>query len=228
MEFLADLHDRIVQHRSVNNSFLDRFGRGEVQGRELDLFCAEYYHFVRRFPKILMGLLANVPDEAMAGEITKILLSELGDGDPAQRHELLYRRFLRSAGLDPAKLIATAPLPTTEAWLSGLERLYSHRTVPIALGASFGTEHMANTMWDHLNPGIERLKRDRPAIDDEYFTFHKLIEDQHEDWMEKAIAALVVDEPGRRQVEQGAWEALDLEAEFWLGIERAAREKQAA
>ena len=72
-----------------------------------------------------------------------------------------------------------------------MEQLYSSGNHTRALGASFGLENMAITMWDHLIPGLEKLRRDRvPAMDLTYFTFHRELESTHEEAMAKAVRAI--------------------------------------
>ena len=101
MDFRGEMLELVRGHRAVNNRFLERFSRGQVTDENLRTFSREFYHFSRKFPAILAELLANTADEAEAEELTKILSSEIGDGDPKKRHELMYRRFLRSLGIAP-------------------------------------------------------------------------------------------------------------------------------
>src|SRR5207245_5985280 len=145
----------------------------------------------RFFPKILVAQLVNTEDEAVADELTTVLYSELGDGRPKNRHELLYRDFLRSVGMDVHEAMARPMLPSTRAYIDGMEQLYSSGNHAMALGASFGLENMAITMWDHLIPGLQILQSSRYLqMDMTYFTFHRELESTHEDAMKKAVAVV--------------------------------------
>ena len=151
----------------------------------------QFFAFVKSFPRILATLLANTSDEAAADELAVILVSELGDDDPRKRHEYLYHRFLRSVGLDPAEAARRGWLPSTRAYIEGLAELYGSRDYARALGASFGLEHMAIPMWDQLIPGLEALKRRREPLaemDLFYWTFHRDLEQTHEDGMSRALS----------------------------------------
>ena len=56
---------------------------------------------------MLCTLLVHTPDEKDAEELTKILVSELGDGIPRRRHELLERHVMDNIkATDPARLLA--------------------------------------------------------------------------------------------------------------------------
>ena len=172
----------------------------------------------------------NTEDEAVADELTKVLYSELGDGCVKNRHELLYRNFLRSIGIDIHFAMTTPMRPSTRAYIEGMETLYSSRNPATALGASFGLENMAITMWDHLIPGLIRLKETRHArMDITYFTFHRQLESEHEKAMEHAMEALEgpgsVSRPSMSETEKndfrlGINRVLEYLEGFWMGLER--------
>ena len=220
----TSLNDRmkevVLAHPAIHNDFLTRFSNGQVTDREFDDFAREFFHFSRTFPAILANLLVNTPDEDEAFELTKVLTSELGDGDPSKRHELLFRKFLRSIGIDPARVVSEQVKPSTNAYLNGLWRLYGGRDHAKALGASFGLENMAIPMWDQLLPGLKAVRERRlPGMDIEYFTFHRELESTHEDAMEEISTIVGTDPASEKSFESGVREALDLLHGFWVGLE---------
>ena len=220
MSFSTELHESVLRHGAVNNRYLARFGRGELDQPEFERFAVQFFAFVKSFPRILATLLANTTENAVADELATILVSELGDGDPKRRHEYLYHRFLRSIGLDPADAGRRRWLPTTKAYIEGLAELYGSLEYPKALGASFGLEHMAIPMWDQLIPGLERLKRSQAALSDMdlfYWTFHRELEQGHEDAMSRTLEALPPDHEA--PLREGCVKALDLLEGFWLGLD---------
>ncbi len=231
MSFYEEMRDYVLRHGAINNPYLDRFQTGQVMDEEFRKFAAEFYHFARFFPKILVAQLVNTEDESVADELTKVLYSELGDGRTKNRHELLYRDFLRSVGLDVHEAMTRPMLPSTRAYIEGMEQLYSSGNHAMALGASFGLENMAITMWDHLIPGLTRLRNERyPRMDMTYFTFHRELESTHEDAMEKAVAAVdgtssveggKMSPQEREDFRGGVKTVLDYLEGFWMGLERA-------
>lgn len=220
MSFAAELHERVLQHGAVRNRYLDRFRRGDLDEREFERFAVQFFAFVKSFPRILATLLANTPDEEAADELATILVSELGDGNPKRRHEYLYHRFLRSIGLDPSEAARRSWLPSTRSYIEGLAALYGDRTYARALGASFGLEHMAIPMWDQLIPGLETIRErqeDLAGMDLFYWTFHRDLEQGHEDAMSRTLASL---EPAQvAPLQDGCVAALDLLEGFWLGLD---------
>ena len=228
MSFYLEMRNFVLRHGAINNAYLDRFRTGELTDQELKDFAVEFYSFARFFPKILVAQLVNTEDEAVADELTRVLYSELGDGRTKNRHELLYRDFLRSVSVDVHEAMSRPMLPSTRAYIEGMETLYSSGNHAMALGASFGLENMAITMWDHLIPGLAVLKQGRyPQMDTVYFTFHRQLESTHEDAMEKAVAAIDGrdGQPGmsdqeRADFRHGVKAVLDYLEGFWMGLAR--------
>ncbi len=230
MSFYEHVRSDVLRHGAINNSYLTRFQAGDVTETELRTFAVEFYSFARFFPRILAAQLVNTEDETVADELTRVLYSELGDGLVEHRHELLYRKFLRSLDIDIHEAMNTPMMPSTRAYIQGMEALYSSRNHATALGASFGLENMAITMWDHLIPGLTLLKEARyPQMDLTYFTFHRDLESEHEQAMEHAMEAVggmgcVVNArmSAREQNDfcRGMNAVLDYLEGFWMGLER--------
>lgn len=220
MSFHGKMKQFVLGHPAINNDFLKRFANGRVSEKEFIAFSKEFFHFSRTFPAILAELLVNTADEKEAFELTKVLTSELGDGDPNLRHELLFRRFLRSIGVEPGKVVVSPMRHSTRAFINGLKDLYGGRDHARALGASFGLENMAIPMWNQLIPGLNNMKSSKiPNMDMEYFTFHRELETQHEEAMEEVSTALEDNAAIHKSFKTGANEALNLLHRFWLGLE---------
>lgn len=230
MPFYDDVRAEVLRHGAIHNSFLTRFRAGEVSDDEFRDFAVQFYSFARFFPRILAAQLVNTEDEAVADELTKVLYSELGDGLVKNRHELLYRRFLRSIGISIRDAMMTPMRASTRAYIDGMEDLYASRNHATALGASFGLENMAITMWDQLIPGLSMIRTTRyPHMDVTYFTFHRQLESEHEKAMAQAMEAVdgtgSVSQAGMTDLEKrdfrlGMNAVLDYLEGFWMGLER--------
>ncbi len=215
-DFYGEIKNIVKSHPATDNDFINRFSRGEISDDEFIRFSIEFYHFTREWPQILSTLLVNTANENDAYELTRILVSELGDDKPEHRHELLYRRYLRSIGLKPEDLVKKRQLETTGDWLNGMRNDFSS-DYPVALGAEFGLENMAIPMWDKLLPGLKIMKeRKYHDMDMLYFTFHREIESKHEDATQNIIGIHSTDE--KNQFISGARDILNLEEKFWLGL----------
>jgi pyrroloquinoline-quinone synthase len=229
MTFYQEMRQLVLGHGAINNAYLTRFRTGDLSDHELEEFAVEFYNFARFFPRILVAQLVNTEDEQVADELTKVLYSELGDGHTRHRHELLYRDFLRSIGIGVHEAMTRPMLPSTRAYIEGMEGLYRDGNHAKALGASFGLENMAITMWDHLIPGLAHLKRTRhPRMDMTYFTFHRELESTHEEAMEHAVEAVQgaaqagMSDHDKADFRQGVQAVLDYLEGFWMGLERRA------
>lgn len=227
MTFYEKMRSLVLGHGAINNSYLDRFHGGDLTDAELKEFAIEFYSFARFFPQILVSQLVNTEDEKVAEELTKVLYSELGDGQTRHRHELLYRDFLRSIGVEVHEAMSRPMLPSTRAYIEGMERLYSDGNHARALGASFGLENMAITMWDHLIPGLTSLKAIRyPRMDITYFTFHRELESTHEKAMQHAVTAVEgtsntgMSDADKEDFQDGVSAVLSYLEGFWVGLER--------
>lgn len=227
MTFHQEMRQLVLGHGAINNAYLDRFKTGDLTDKEFKEFAVEFYNFARFFPKILVAQLVNTEDEQVADELTKVLYSELGDGQSRHRHELLYRDFLRSVGIDIHKAMTRPMLPSTRAYIEGMEDLYRDGNHARALGASFGLENMAITMWDHLIPGLTHLKDTRyPQLDITYFTFHRELESSHEEAMEHAVEAIEGMSPAgmsdrdKEDFRFGVIAVLNYLHGFWMGLDR--------
>lgn len=227
MTFHQDMRQLVLRHGAINNVYLVRFRAGNLSDKEFKQFAIEFYNFARFFPRILVAQLVNTEDEQVADELTKVLYSELGDGQSRHRHELLYRDFLRSAGIDIHDALTSPMLPSTRSYIEGMEQLYSDGNHTKALGASFGLENMAITMWDHLLPGLTHLKNTRyPHMDITYFTFHRELESTHEEAMEHAVEAVQsaaqegLSDRAKEDFRIGMIAVLNYLEGFWMGLER--------
>ena len=215
-DFYGEIKKVVKGHEATDNDFINRFAMGEISDDEFIRFSIEFYHFTREWPEILAKLLVSTENENDAYELTGILVSELGSGDAGKRHELLYRRYLRSIGLRPEELVKRKQLPTTKAWLDGMRDYFSSDHAK-ALGAEFALENMAIPMWDKLLPGLRIMKeRKYRDMDMLYFTFHREIESTHEDAMENVIGVHSNDQ--KDQFINSAKGILELEKNFWLGL----------
>lgn len=218
--FYGEMYRFVKKHNAINNEFIDRFARGDISVPEFKRFSEEFYHFTREWVSILSVLLVNTPDEGDAKNLTTILVSELGDMDPQKRHELLYRKYLRSIGIEPRELVSQKQVPTTKAWLDGMRKCFASDHFE-ALGAEFGLENMAIPMWDKILSGFSIWVNKHPeysGMDIEYFTFHRELEEHHEEAMEDVLGAHKDDPVAQKKFRIGADEILKLEEKFWNGL----------
>lgn len=219
-DFYKETYDYVKKHSAIDNDFINRFAKGQITEEEFRRFSIEFYHFTREWVSILSVLLVNTPDEEDAANLTTILVSELGDENPRHRHELLYRSYLRSIGIEPGDLVKREQLADTKAWLDGMRNYFAGNHFE-ALGAEFGLENMAIPMWDKILAGMKIWVKEHPeyaSMDIKYFTFHRELEEHHEEAMENVLGTHKNDPLAREEFMKGAKGILDLEEKFWIGL----------
>ena len=129
----------------------------------------------------LHGVLRHWADPRYHGLI-RIYLEELGDGDPACNHVLIYRRLLAEAGChDPV------PLPD-ERYLQGCLQLAlgvnSEMFMPEVIGYNLGYEQLP------LHLLISAFELDELGLDAQYFRLHVTIDNASSGHARKAVQAL--------------------------------------
>jgi pyrroloquinoline quinone (PQQ) biosynthesis protein C len=219
--FEKKLQKKIKTHGAVDNEFLNRFATGDITETEFQRFAIEFYHFSREWPVILTTLLVNTADEDEAFELTKILVSELGDDNPDNRHELIYRRFLRSIDIEPVKVMKDKKLGTTATYIDGMMDLFTNSEHTFSLGAQYSIENMAIPMWDKIISGLKIWieKKKNKEMDITFFTFHRHLEENHEESMANILEEYEKKSDFNKPVfEKGGDALLNFLEIFWVGL----------
>ena len=123
-------------------------------------------------------------------------------------------------GINPVDIVKKERVPSTKAWLDGMRSYFAGNHYE-ALGAEFGLENMAIPMWDKILAGFRIWMKNNPeysSMDIRYFTFHRELEEHHEEAMENVLGQHSDDPTARKEFMEGAKGILDLEEKFWLGL----------
>ncbi|QDV04561.1 hypothetical protein Poly30_00520 [Planctomycetes bacterium Poly30] len=237
--FVDDLLEKAIAHEATHHRCLRRFGEGSYGARSLDFArsYARWYHgYSAWFPHYLRAVIerldsaehrallaSNLAEEqGHLEEHDREVLSAMGidpstvDGVP---HPQLFRRFCTAMGLGPEDLDAP-PLPTIE-WRSAFRAALRAGSGAYAVGAlGLGTEAVVSTIYGPIVKGLERLP-DLRREDMVFFELHCHVDDQHYDDLRTIAIDLSATEQGRRDLERGMNDALDLRLQFWGEFERA-------
>ena len=122
--------------------------------------------------------------------------------------------------MEPKDLVRKNQVKTTKAWLDGMRTYFASDQFE-ALGAEFGLENMAIPMWDKILAGFKVWVKKHPeyaGMDIEYFTFHRELEEHHEEAMEDVLGGHKDDPVAQKKFRTGADGILKLEEKFWLGL----------
>lgn len=130
----------------------------------------------------LYGLLANAGDLRFYSLI-RTYLEELGDGDPAQNHVVLYQRLLVEQGCEQL------PELSDEHYLQGAIQLalghHAQAFIPEVIGYNLGYEQLP------LHLLITAFELNELDIDPYYFTLHVTVDNASTGHARKAVQALL-------------------------------------
>lgn len=200
-QWCADRAARVAQQYA-------KYLRGRKAGDKRRYFCgrAHALHFLQQVAPTkcvdgawLHGMLHHWPDPRYHGLI-RTYLEELGDGEPACNHVLIYRRLLAEAGCHDS-----APL-ADERYLQGCLQLAlgmnTEVFLPEVIGYNLGYEQLP------LHLLISAFELDELGLDPQYFRLHVTIDNASSGHACKAVQALqhfmpVHDESFYRRVAAG-------------------------
>lgn len=130
----------------------------------------------------LYGLLQHWSDDRFY-PLIRTYLEELGDGDPAQNHVLLYQRLLARYGCEPL------PELTDDHYLQGALQLAlgynADQFIPELIGYNLGYEQLP------LHLLITAFELDELGIDPYYFTLHVTVDNASTGHARKAVQSLL-------------------------------------
>jgi hypothetical protein len=149
-----------------------------------------------------------LPDIASKSAITSILNQEVGGGDAAQAHEVIYLDSMRRCGFDSGRISGADPYQETAALVEGYRTATNTREA--ALGFIFATENTDLLMVSSIGKAIERTTG---ITDNEWVAIHVAQEPDH---VEEANHALLADFTAEQ--EQAVLEAADEMWRLWTAF----------
>ncbi|MEX3772703.1 iron-containing redox enzyme family protein [Pseudomonas sp. MYb118] len=197
----ADLPDELPQDLSTLQSFVEQhctdvasqyaeYLEARKQGGPRQFFCnkAHALFFLQAVSPTklvdgawLYGLLRHWRDPRFDGLICTYL-EELGDGNPAQNHVLIYRKLLAAHGLDSAAI-------PDEYYLQGTLQLAlgecAEQFLPEVIGYNLGYEQLP------LHLLISAYELAELGIDPYYFTLHVTIDNASTGHAHKAVQSML-------------------------------------
>jgi hypothetical protein len=167
--FVADLH------------FFTMWIPGRVSRATSDEFLLEFDHLVGNFPPVIALAISRL-DELGRVVLAKNLFQECGEGDVMRTHHAIYRKFLRSIGLDyTGRSISDA----TRNWSSAQHEAIGHSDPATVVGLIASGEVLAQPALTRIFAAVQPLYAN---ADVEYFTTHLILEAAHVDEIAELIS----------------------------------------
>ncbi|AKT33625.1 iron-containing redox enzyme family protein [Pseudomonas syringae pv. actinidiae] len=155
----------------------------------------QVYHYTRynSVNQAACAFSADPEQTTLLRFVYKHALEELG-------HERMVLRDLESVGLLPQEM--PAPLAPTQALIAFLNDV-AIRKGPIA---RLGYSYWAEEVYDHIQPILDRFRRDLSLKDEQmtFFVAHSSIDEKHSEEVRLAMQRAVKTEEDRRQIKEVA------------------------
>lgn len=150
---------------------------------EVARFVGQWWHPLHYFPTFLARCVSVLPDIESKSAVTRILAQEVGGGDAARAHEVIYIESMARAGIPRDVVAASPPLPETVALVDGYERASTRPHS--ALGYIFATEVTDLLMVSSIGTAVARATG---VHDNEWVRIHVEQEPEHVEMSELTLA----------------------------------------
>lgn len=201
-ELRVELSRALEGRRLLDHPFYRRWSIGQVSLQELRAYAAQYRHFERKLPAILIDIAAAAPTEAGRAQALRNLADEAGE---ATSHVELFEQF--AAAIDtPAD---AAPSPAMERLLESYAEA-SERGAAEAFAAVWAYEVQAPEVSESKAGGL----REHYGVSGAGLSFwevHARLDQDHASWALEAIAGMVDEAASVRR-------SARLAADAWWGF----------
>jgi pyrroloquinoline-quinone synthase len=222
--FIVQLQKEVETHEAVHHPFLKRFSKEHLSFNQLHRFGLQHYQLVRIFVNYMTNLLPRIPDPDAGSLLRSVFDDEFGQHTIFRSHPALYRKFLKSLGLEEEAFGRTQLLPEVSSFIDMHMDMTRDEDFRIALGAiGPGHEFSIPIMFSYLVSGFRNAK----ILDDdmEYFTMHIIEDKEHAVVFNTLILRHVETPEGQEKVREGVMRSLEARRVFWNGLERTVFEK---
>jgi pyrroloquinoline-quinone synthase len=145
---IADEVDRLIEERSLlKHPFYQAWQRGELDLDILRHYCAQYYQHVLAFPQYVSAAHAGCPDQTDRRALLENLIEE-ERGD--ENHPELWLRFGDALGAARGDVVASEPLPETDALVETFRQ--------VTKSASFAEAATALYCYESQVPEVAKTK----------------------------------------------------------------------
>jgi pyrroloquinoline quinone (PQQ) biosynthesis protein C len=169
-EELNGLIDGFMEHCP----FFSVWREGAINRAMSEKFLVTFDSLVKSFPALIAAGAARVTDEQTRVVLAVNLYQECGEGDPQRTHYAIYRKFLSTAGINLSSIFENA---FAAEWRSRLSNYLKDAKSPgEVLGALAAGEFLAQPALSRI---YSVLKPHYPGADQEYFTKHLVLEEDH-------------------------------------------------
>jgi hypothetical protein len=218
--------ERCRRHRLARHPLFDFLEYSASRDEIVEFFLHDRALILRFCDLVNLAMIGA--DDEVRGELAANLWDEMGNGDPALRHTVLFRRLLSYVGCDAdANTASTEPYVGILDWQGfagyNLHLFFSlhRRNYFKSVGCLGSSEYMDGDQYAKILRGCRRV-----GLEDQarlaYYGSHVEIDAQHgETWLSNVLVPLVLKYPeARHQIVLGAEMRLNVTADYFDSILR--------
>jgi hypothetical protein len=218
--------ERCRAHRLARHPLFDFLAQQAVREQVVEFFMHDRALILRFCDLVSLAMIGA--DDEVRGELAANMWDEMGNGDPALRHTVLFRRLLAYVGRDAAGEGAS-----TERYVDILDwqgfagynlHLFfslNRRNYFKSVGCLGSSEFMDSGQYAKILAGCRRVGLD-DAHELAYYASHAEIDVSHgETWLANVLLPLIAKYPAsRHEIALGAEMRLNVTAEYFDAILR--------
>ena len=149
-----NLKNHPLRKKLISHPFFERIRTAPLSRGQVATFLGQWWHPLHYFPVFLSRLISVSPRVELQTAISKILYQELGEGDEARAHEVLYVTTMTPLGFSRAEVVGAAPFPATARLVAGYAE--SSANLMAGLGFMYGTEVADLAMVSGIGTAVRR------------------------------------------------------------------------
>jgi len=197
-----------IEIRNTLNNLVDEFiarspffrfwNKERVSPSLSEKFLVSFDSLVKSFPALIAAGTARMTDETTRTVLAVNLYQECGEGDVSRTHHAIYRKFLATAGIP---LSSVSENTFAVKWRDRLfEYINQTESLEAVLGALAAGEFLAQPALSRIYAVIQPHY---PQADQEYFTKHLVLEEDHVREITTIIARQTKSDDGWEEVQSG-------------------------
>jgi pyrroloquinoline-quinone synthase len=210
---LAELGQHAKRAQVISHPFLGRIKTEKLTKSQVAVIVGQYWYPIHYFTEFLPRLIAVTPSLPMRTYASKILWQELGEGDPARAHEMMYVDTMVNAGIDINDICHMPALSASNRLVEGYRRSTSDPFS--AVGFLYGTEVIDLAMVSSVGAAVRNATgvKELPWVD-----IHVQQEPDHVSSV-KQVVTVSLTEAQRRKVVDKAQTMWTLWSDFYHAIQ---------
>jgi pyrroloquinoline quinone (PQQ) biosynthesis protein C len=166
--------DGLIEEFIQGSPFFHFWKAERVNAALSERFLISFDSLVKNFPALIAIGVSRAEDEATRTVLAVNLYQECGEGDVKRTHHAIYRKFLATAGIS---LSNASESSFALEWRTSLfEYVRETESSGAALGALAVGEFLAQPALSRI---YSVIKPHYPQADQEYFTKHLVLEEDH-------------------------------------------------